>query len=70
MTWDNHGRIWEIDHIKGCCNFDLLNQDEQKECFHYSNLQPLFKTTKIAESLGYKDYIGNRNKKKYIMCSI
>jgi len=62
MTWENHGEIWEIDHTKPCASFDLTDIKQQKECFHYTNLQPLFKTTEIAESLGYKNYIGNRNK--------
>jgi hypothetical protein len=62
MTWDNHGEIWEIDHIISCSKFNLTEEKQQKECFHYTNLQPLFKTTKIAESFGYNDQIGNRNK--------
>jgi len=41
MAWDNHGN-WHIDHIKPCAAFDLTNEDEQRECFHYSNLQPLW----------------------------
>ena len=41
MTWDNHGD-WHIDHIKPCAAFDLTNEDEQRQCFHYSNLQPLW----------------------------
>ena len=64
MTWENHGKVWEIDHIKECCNFDLTTEVEQKKCFHYSNQRPLFKTTSIAESFGYKDHIGNRNRLK------
>ena len=63
-NWDNHGQIWEIDHIIGCCNFDLTNPDQQKQCFHYTNLQPLFKTSGIAKNFGYIDEIGNRNKNK------
>jgi hypothetical protein len=62
MSWENHGTIWEIDHIKPCASFDLMNPNQQKECFHYTNLQPLFKTTEIAESFGYTNQIGNRNK--------
>ena len=62
MNWDNHGEVWEIDHIKPCAMFDLTDHNQQKECFHYSNHQPLFKTTEIAESFGYKNYIGNRDK--------
>ena len=41
MTWDNHGD-WHIDHIKPCAAFDLADERQQRECFHYSNLQPLW----------------------------
>jgi hypothetical protein len=48
MTWDNYGkgcddkREWNIDHIKPCVSFNLLDPNEQKLCFHYTNLQPLW----------------------------
>ena len=41
MTWDNYGD-WHIDHIKPCASFDLSKPSEQRKCFHYSNLQPLW----------------------------
>lgn len=67
MNWNNHGEIWEVDHIKPCSSFDLTNIEQQKQCFHYTNLQPLFKTTEIAESFGYSNETGNRNKtNKYL----
>lgn len=62
MSWKNHGKIWEIDHIKPCASFDLTDIEQQKECFHYTNLQPLFKTTEMAKNHGYTNQIGNRNK--------
>jgi hypothetical protein len=67
MTWQNHGEIWEIDHILPCASFDLIMIEEQEKCFHYTNLQPLFKTTEIAKSFGYTDQIGNRNKKDNLL---
>lgn len=62
MNWLNHGKVWEIDHIKPCSSFDLTKLEEQEKCFHYTNLQPLFKTTEIARSFDYINEIGNRNK--------
>lgn len=41
MTWDNYG-LWHIDHEKACAHFDLTKTDQQRECFHYTNLQPLW----------------------------
>jgi len=41
MTWDNYGE-WHIDHIKPCISFDLTCPIQQKKCFHYTNLQPLW----------------------------
>lgn len=64
MTWDNYGKIWEIDHIKPFTSFNILDPDQKKQCFHYTNLQPLFKTTEIAKSFGYENEIGNLDKAK------
>jgi hypothetical protein len=51
MTWDNHGIDgWHIDHIKPCAAFDLTDPEQQKECFHYTNLQPLWAEENIRKS--------------------
>lgn len=42
MNWLNYGE-WEIDHIRPCASFDLSDLKQQEECFHYTNLQPLWK---------------------------
>jgi hypothetical protein len=50
MTWENWGTgkgdkgmlEWHIDHIRPCCSFDLSQESEQRLCFHYTNLQPLW----------------------------
>ena len=49
MTWENHGK-WHIDHIKPCCSFNLEDEEEQKKCFHYTNLQPLWATDNLVKS--------------------
>ena len=43
MSWQNHGRHgWHIDHICPCVSFDLSDPEQQRQCFHYTNLQPLW----------------------------
>ena len=43
MVWENHGVFgWHIDHIIPCHSFNLTELEEQKKCFHYTNLQPLW----------------------------
>jgi hypothetical protein len=43
MTWKNYGRKgWHVDHICPCALFDLSDPEQQKICFHYTNLQPLW----------------------------
>ena len=50
MSWDNYGtgynnkgmQEWHIDHIRACASFNLSKSEEQRKCFHYSNLQPLW----------------------------
>ena len=41
MTWDNYGTYWHIDHLRPCKSFNLLDPEQQKKCFHWTNLQPL-----------------------------
>jgi hypothetical protein len=48
MSWENRGE-WHIDHIKPCCSFDLKEEEEQKKCFHYTNLQPLWAAENLSK---------------------
>lgn len=41
MTWENYGE-WEVDHKIPCASFDLTKEEEQRKCFNYRNLQPLW----------------------------
>jgi hypothetical protein len=54
MTWENHGE-WHIDHIKPCASFNLLDEEEQKKCFHYTNLQPLWAADNLSKGCKYID---------------
>ena len=44
MSWKNYNyRGWHIDHIKPCASFDLSKASEQRKCFNYMNLQPMWR---------------------------
>ena len=50
MSWGNYGlHGWHIDHIRPVSSFDLTKAEEQKRCFHYTNLQPLFAKDNLAK---------------------
>lgn len=62
MNWDNHGKVWELDHIQPLSKFNMGIEENIFKAFNYINMQPLFKTTEIAKQFGYINEIGNRNK--------
>lgn len=55
MTWENYGTHWHIDHIKPCAKFDLTKAEEQRKCFHFSNLQPLLDWENLLKSDRYEE---------------
>jgi hypothetical protein len=55
MTWNNMGfRGWHIDHIKPCKSFDLSDPAQQRTCFHYTNLQPLWWLENLSKQAKYE----------------
>lgn len=54
MSWDNYGiNGWHIDHIKPCDSFDLTDPKQQKECWNWRNLQPLWWWENLKKSNKY-----------------
>ena len=50
MTRENHAAVWHVDHILPCSSFDLSDPNQQKQCFHYTNLQALFVHENLTKS--------------------
>jgi hypothetical protein len=56
MSWENYGMYgWHIDHVKPCAVFDLSDPEQQRACFHWSNLQPLWAGDNIRKSDSVKE---------------
>jgi len=43
MSWDNHGELWELDHIIPFHLVDVSNPDIMKKVVHFTNIRPLEK---------------------------
>ena len=50
MTWDNHGKVWEVDHIVPLSYFNLTDLSQRLAANHYTNLQPLWKWQNRAKA--------------------
>jgi len=48
MTWENQGE-WHVDHMIPCASFDLTDPEQQRRCFHYTNLQPMWAKENISK---------------------
>jgi len=54
MSWDTYGRFgWHVDHKRPCASYDLRDPKQQEECFHYTNLQPLWWDENIKKGAKY-----------------
>lgn len=56
MTWSNWGfghDKWHIDHRRPCASFDLTDPEQQRQCFHWSNLQPLWQKDNLSKGAKY-----------------
>jgi transposase-like protein len=50
MTWENHGKVWHVDHKRPLSKFNLMNAEECIRAFNWSNLQPLFAQENLRKS--------------------
>ncbi len=52
MSWENYGRgigKWNLDHIRPCASFNLLDPEQANQCFHFSNLRPAWHNDNVSK---------------------
>ena len=59
MSFENYGSYWHVDHVIPCALFNLEHEEEIRNCFRWTNLQPL----EAHENMSKSD---NINKKEVI----
>jgi hypothetical protein len=56
MSWDNYTKNgWHVDHIRPCASFDLSDPEQQRQCFHYTNLRPLWARDNLVKGSKWEE---------------
>lgn len=53
MNWENYGygkNKWNLDHNIPCSSFDLNSTEQQKICFHWSNIFPMWQRFNFSKN--------------------
>jgi hypothetical protein len=50
ITFEEYGSVWHIDHVIPCSAFDLEDEKEINQCFHWTNIRPLEKIKNLVKS--------------------
>lgn len=52
MNWGNASE-WHIDHVRPVCSFTKGHEKDMRDCWHYTNLKPLWATENLSKSGKY-----------------
>jgi hypothetical protein len=63
MTWLNYGE-WHVDHIRPCASFDFSDPTALSQCFHYTNLQPMWKDDNAKKNSSWQGKLIRREKQE------
>jgi hypothetical protein len=64
MTFENHGSVWHVDHVTPCSSFDMTDEEQQKICFSWKNMQPLIGSENLSKNGKIINEVIEKHKKK------
>ena len=69
MTIENYGSVWQIDHCLAIASFNLLDENDMKNCFNWNNLRPMYVKDNFIEGdkIYYHLYLLQEVKAKYFL---
>ena len=57
MTWDNWSHDgWHIDHKRPCASFNLVDTEQQRVCFNWRNLTPVWGQENMSKNDDYEPH--------------
>jgi hypothetical protein len=62
MSWENHGKLWQLDHKRCLASFDLTDREQLLKACHFSNFQPLLKSDHHVKTLSDYQIIRKQQK--------
>lgn len=68
MNWNNHGKVWDIDHIIPISYEKCKDENEVSSRFHWSNCQPMWRNDNMSKKHRYISFNDNTilTKQEYI----
>ena len=69
MTIETYGSVWQIDHCLAIASFDLLDENDMKKCFNWTNLRPMYVKDNIikGDKIDYHLYLLQEVKAEYFL---
>lgn len=64
MTWDLVGKEIHLDHIRPVSSYDLTDPVQQRQCFHYTNYQPMWAKDNLQKHSTYNGCNNHRRQAK------
>ena len=69
VTLENYGKVWCLYHCLPIASFNLLDENDMKDCFNWINLRPVYITEKISKGskINNRLYLKQKVKANYFM---